>query len=465
VVTARGESGQRALLAFYGDDFTGASENMAQYHRHGLKTFMFLDHPSADEFAAKAREYDVVGIAGIARSLGPEAMRREVGAAFRLFRNAGFRFVQYKLCSTFDSSRMVGNLGVVVDLAREIFPDCFLPVFAAMPEFGRHTIFGQHFARFSSWVFRLDRHPSMSRHPTTPMTEADLGRILEDQGAPACGLVDTLTYAGGVVAITKTIARERARVPGPIVFDGLHDYDCRLAAEAIWGIANGPESVVVLSSQGFAHGFGLFRMNRPAGRTPPIEALAAVEKLLVVSGSAAPLTARQIDVFARSGAATARLVASRTLDPARTSEAIAAAVDTASRALGAGRSVCVYTALGPEDEDTAALREVAARRTLDPGKIARCIGEALGEVVMRLVERHGLTRVVIAGGDTSSYALRRMAPQGLAVISGDYATSAHVMRLSGTPPVDGLETTLKGGQVGEEGFFVTLRDGRAASPG
>ena len=200
-------------------------------------------------------------------------------------------------------------------------------------------------------VFRLDRHPSMSRHPTTPMTEADLGRILEDQGAPACGLVDTLTYAGGVVATTKTIARERARVPGPIVFDGLHDDDCRLAAEAIWGTANGPESVVVLSSQGFAHGFGLFRMNRPAGRTPPIEALAAVEKLLVVSGSAAPLTARQIDLFARSGAATARLVASRTLDPARTSEAIAAAVDTASRALGAGRSVCVYTALGPEDED------------------------------------------------------------------------------------------------------------------
>jgi 3-oxoisoapionate kinase len=246
-VTARGESGPGALLAFYGDDFTGASENMAQYHRHGLKTFMFLDHPSADEFAAKAREYDVVGIAGIARSLGPEAMRREVGAAFGLFRNAGFRFVQYKLCSTFDSSRMVGNLGVVVDLAREIFPGCFLPVFAAMPEFGRHTIFGQHFARFGDCVFRLDRHPSMSRHPTTPMTEADLGRILEDQGAPKCGLVDTLTYAGGVAATAKTITRERARVPGPIVFDGLNDDDCRLVAEAIWGTANGPEPFVVVT--------------------------------------------------------------------------------------------------------------------------------------------------------------------------------------------------------------------------
>ena len=66
-----------------------------------------------------------------------------------------------------------------------------------------------------------------------------------------------------------------------------------------------------------------------------------------------------------------------------------------------------------------------------------------------------------SGGDTSSYALRRMAPQGLAVASGDYATSAHVLRLSGAPPIEGLEITLKGGQVGDEGFFKTLRDGRA----
>ena len=216
-MTAGRELGPGALLAFYGDDFTGASENMAQFHRHGLKTFMFLDHPEAGEFAAKAREHDVVGIAGIARSLGPEAMRREVGAAFRLFRDAGLRLVQYKLCSTFDSSRSVGNLGVVVELAREIFPDCFLPVFAAMPEFGRYTAFGQHFARFGDAIFRLDRHPSMSRHPTTPMNEADLGRILEEQGAPPCGLVDLRALAGGSAAVVQAIVGERARVPGPIV--------------------------------------------------------------------------------------------------------------------------------------------------------------------------------------------------------------------------------------------------------
>jgi 3-oxoisoapionate kinase len=152
------------------------------------------------------------------------------------------------------------------------------------------------------------------------------------------------------------------------------------------------------------------------------------------------------------------------LDPASADAAIESAVEAASRELSRGRSVCLYTALGPEDEDTPALREVAARLRLDHAEVARRIGEALGAAVLRLLERHGLTRVVVAGGDTASYALRRMKPQGLAVASGDYGTSAHVFRLSGAPPVDGLEITLKGGQVGDESFFVTLRDGRAGSP-
>ena len=465
MTTTGKESGPGALLAFYGDDFTGASENMAQYHRHGLSTFMFLDHPDPGEFAAKARHHDVVGIAGIARSLGPEAMRIEVGQAFRLFCDTGFRLVQYKLCSTFDSSRAVGNLGVVVDLAREAFPGCFLPVFAAMPEFGRYTAFGQHFADFGDAVFRLDRHPSMSRHPTTPMIDADLGLILEDQGAPPCGLVDIRALAGDAATLAHAIARERARVTGPIVFDGLSDNDCRIVAEAIWRIAAAAEPVVALSAQGFAHGFGRFRDGRAGAATPMVEGLAPVGELLVVSGSAAPLTARQIEVFAGSGAATTRLPASLALDPAIVPAVVDATVRAASRALGEGRSVCVYTALGPEDEDTPAVREVAGRMRLDPAEVAGRIGAALGEVTLQLVARHRLSRVAVAGGDTSSYTLRRMSPQGIAVISGDYQTSAHVFRLTGSPPVDGLEITLKGGQVGDEGFFVALRDGRIADSG
>lgn len=33
------------LVGFYGDDFTGSSENLAQFHRNGLKTRLFLKVP------------------------------------------------------------------------------------------------------------------------------------------------------------------------------------------------------------------------------------------------------------------------------------------------------------------------------------------------------------------------------------------------------------------------------------
>jgi uncharacterized protein YgbK (DUF1537 family) len=453
----------RALLAFYGDDFTGASENMAQYHRHGLRTFMFLERPNPDLFARKAAVFEVVGIAGIARSLGPEAMVREVEPAFRLFADAGIRLVQYKLCSTFDSSREVGNLTVAANLARHIFPGCFLPVFAATPEFGRYTVFGHHFARHGDEVFRLDRHPSMSRHPTTPMSEADLGRILEEQGTPSAGLVDIRALDAGDAAIQQAIARERARANGPVVFDGIRDDHCPLVADAIWKVSR-TEAVVVMSAQGFAHGFGRFRSKRLATAEPPVEALSAVDRLLVVSGSAAPLTARQIDAFARSGAVTVRLRVSAVVDPATAASAVSAVLDTASEALSAGRSVCIFTALGPGDEEAPGLRDVAARIGLDHGAVSKRVGSALADVALRLVRQHGLGRIAIAGGDTSSYALRSMRPDGLTVASGDYATGAHVFRLAGDGAVDGLEITLKGGQVGDEDFFTRLRDGRAAEP-
>lgn len=336
----------RALLAFYGDDFTGASENMAQYHRYGLKTFMFLDLPAPAQFAEKAREFDVVGIAGIARSLSPDAMVREVEPAFRLFGDAGIRLVQYKLCSTFDSSPMVGNLAVVANLARRVFPECLLPVFAATPEFGRYTMFGHHFARFGDGVFRLDRHPSMSRHPTTPMSESELGRILEEQGAPTVGLVDIRALEDGLKEVQDVLARERRRVEGPIVFDGMRDDHCTLVAETLWQVSE-TEPVVVMSAQGFAQGFGRFWNVRPGVAEAPAEALSPVDRLLVLSGSSAPLTARQIACFAESGGVLVRLTASRAIDPGAGTSAIEEAFESASKALSEARSVCIFTALGP----------------------------------------------------------------------------------------------------------------------
>jgi uncharacterized protein YgbK (DUF1537 family) len=458
----RQRSEGKPVVAFYGDDFTGASENMAQFHRHGLTSFMFLSCPKPARFAEIAQAYDAVGIAGVARSLRPDQMAAELIPVFRLFATTGTRIVQYKLCSTFDSSPSRGSLATALDIGRGVLGPCFVPIFAAMPEFGRYTAFGNHFAKFRQDVHRLDRHPSMSRHPATPMHEADLRLILEEQGCERVGLVDWTRLAGGSASALAATTEQRRTGSAPIVFDGMCDDDCVHVAELICRVAE-DERVFVLAAQGFAHGLGRYLNKRAASAKPPVESLPGVRPLLVLSGSCSPITGAQLARFEQAGAYLVRLPASRLLDPQTAARTIDQVLQSASQMLAVGRSVCVFTARGPDDRETPQLLEASRLADVDTGAVSRLVGEALGAIAEQLMTRHALGRIAFAGGDTSSFALQSLNPEGLAVSSGDYATGAHVFKITGSGPADGREVILKGGQVGSDDIFVELRDGRSST--
>jgi uncharacterized protein YgbK (DUF1537 family) len=184
---------------FYGDDVTGASDNAAQFWHHGLRTVLFFGVPDAATLAhAHPAALDLVGIAGVARSLPTAAMAAEVAPALALLERLGAPVMQSKCCSTLDSSPMVGSLGEAARLLGEQRGGSFMPVLAAMPKFARYTVFGQHFAGFGPDVFRLDRHPSMVRHPTTPAYEADIRALLASQGCTIEHLVDVRALPVGV---------------------------------------------------------------------------------------------------------------------------------------------------------------------------------------------------------------------------------------------------------------------------
>src|SRR6185503_15829675 len=87
----------------------------------------------------------------------------------------GAQVLLYKVCSTFDSLPTLGSIGRGIELLREQFTGLGpVAVAPAQPQFGRYTAFSNHFGVFAGQVHRLDRHPVMSRHPSTPMHEADL---------------------------------------------------------------------------------------------------------------------------------------------------------------------------------------------------------------------------------------------------------------------------------------------------
>ena len=164
----------RLRAAFYGDDFTGSVDALLQFARRGWTGRLFVGLPTADALERAAAEVDVVGIAGIARSLPTADLEGEVRPVLEALVALEPQFLQYKACSTADSSPSIGSIGRVLEIGREIVGAQTVPLVFAQPDFGRYTLHGVHFAAEGGIVYRLDRQPTMSTHPSTPMTEPDL---------------------------------------------------------------------------------------------------------------------------------------------------------------------------------------------------------------------------------------------------------------------------------------------------
>ncbi len=99
----------------------------------------------------------------------------------------------------------------------------------------------------------------------------------------------------------------------------------------------------------------------------------------------------------------------------------------------------------------------AARRSRTDA--AQCVGRGLAEVLRRLVERVPLGRVAVAGGDSSGEVASALDITALTVAAG-LAPGAPLCRAFSTRAErDGLEIVLKGGQMGGDSFFGSVRAG------
>jgi uncharacterized protein YgbK (DUF1537 family) len=184
-----------------------------------------------------------------------------------------------------------------------------------------------------------------------------------------------------------------------------------------------------------------------------------VKQLLVVSGSASPMTATQIQWASEHGFDCLR-APTEALCRAGSAEVDAAARRlylAALTSLSAGRSVVVYCASGPDDPSIETTRAALSGGS---GASAKVLGTALGRLAREVLERTSLRRVVVAGGDTSSYATQELGLYGLEMLA-ELTPGAPLCRgYSDDPRFDGLQIALKGGQMGKADYFGLARGDR-----
>ena len=60
--------GQRLLLSFYGDDFTGSADAMESLSLNGVRSVLFLSPPAPELLREKFADVEAVGVAGASRA-------------------------------------------------------------------------------------------------------------------------------------------------------------------------------------------------------------------------------------------------------------------------------------------------------------------------------------------------------------------------------------------------------------
>jgi len=376
------------LLGCIGDDFTGSTDLAGMLVKGGMRTVQTIGVTSSPLTAKDRDACDACVVALKSRTAPVEEAVAESLAALRWLREQGCERFYFKYCSTFDSTP-AGNIGPVTDaLLDALAPGDagFTIACPAFPENGR-TI-------FRGYLFVGDvllSESGMARHPLTPMTDANLVRVLQPQTRRKVGLVPFDVVRRGRVAIRDRFTALRGEGVGIAIVDATADADLVEIGAACDDLP--------LVTAGSGIGLGLARHYRASGRLTSSSDARVLPRAsgasAVVSGSCSVATNGQVREWLRTRPA-------YRIDPL----AIAAGRDVVGEALRwatprvASAPVLVYATSEPD-----VVREVQER--LGAGRAGELVESTLARIAQGLVER-GVRRLVVAGGETSGAVVRAL---------------------------------------------------------
>ncbi|MCE4052555.1 3-oxo-tetronate kinase [Pseudomonas sp. Au-Pse12] len=412
----------RPLLGCIADDFTGATDLANMLVRGGMRTVQSIGIPSTE--VAAGLDADAVVIALKSRTTPVGEAVAESLAALQWLREQGCEQIFFKYCSTFDSTA-AGNIGQVSEALLKALGSDFTLACPAFPENGR-TIFRGH-------LFVQDQllnESGMQHHPLTPMTDANLVRVLQAQTVLPVGLLRYDSVAQGVDAVRAKIAELRQKGVAMAIADALSDADLYTLGAACADLP--------LLTGGSGLALGLPENFRRAGKLRDLDAANLPQVAggeVVLAGSASAATNAQVDAWLEAERPAWRI------DPL----ALAAGEPVVAQALAFVReqqdTVLIYATSTPEQVK-------AVQRQLGVERAGALVENALGEIARGLRD-NGVRRFVVAGGETSGAVVKaldvRLLQIGAQIDPGVPATVS-----SGGEP---LALALKSGNFGGRDFF------------
>ncbi|EMQ2085180.1 four-carbon acid sugar kinase family protein [Salmonella enterica subsp. enterica] len=411
-------------LGIIADDFTGATD---------IASFIALSGWSAVQLNGVPARYvdisaaDAVVISLKSRSCAAEEAKRLSHEACEWLQSQGCQRIYFKYCSTFDSTP-AGNIGPVTDLLLELTHSPMAVLCPALPVNGRTTVYGHLFVNG-----RLLNESGMQNHPLTPMTDAWLPRVMERQATGECGLVSLDQIQIGKKVICQQLMALQLQGKRYAVLDAVSSADLHALACAI------PDNLLLTGGSGLAAAIAALHPkaeNPSSERVPP-----ARGKSLVLAGSSSVMTNRQV-AFYRQHAPSMALDIGRVLDDGETyrRELIAWYLTQP------GEYAPMFYATRPANEV----------KTIQQRYGAEAAGAAIESLIADLASQlvhHGVNKIIVAGGETSSLVVQQLGIRGF-VVGKAIAP--------GVPWVKDIASdmwlTLKSGNFGDEHFFINAQE-------
>lgn len=364
------------LLGVIADDLTGATDVALMLSREGMRVVQTIGVP---EKATELPEADAVVVALKSRTNpAAEAVAWSLQSCDALMA-AGAKQILFKYCSTFDSTA-TGNIGPVIDALMKRLGARYTIACPAFPANGRSVFQGHLFVG----AMLLSDSP-MKDHPLTPMRESNLVKVLQPQTQHPVGLVPFATVEQGADAVRATFEALAGNGPAIAVADAVTNAHLRILGAAL---ADAP-----LLTGGSGIALGLPDNFRKAGllasSTRSATFIAPQGATAILAGSCSAATRGQVaDAMAKG-------VEAYAIDPVALAEkrvTAAMILDWATPKLGA-KPILIYSTAEPE-----AVRAIQERFGRD--EAGAMVEQCLGDVAKGLAER-GVTRLVVAGGETS----------------------------------------------------------------
>ncbi len=410
-------------LGCIADDFTGGTDLANNLVRAGMRTVQVFGVPDGP-----LPDADAVVVALKSRTAPVAQAVAESLAAGRWLCQDGPTQLYFKVCSTFDSTPR-GNIGPVAEALMTLVGATVVPVTPAFPENGRTVYMGHLFVGD-----QLLSDSSMRAHPLTPMTDANLVRVLQAQSPThRVGLVDHRCVRDGADAILRRLGELHTAGVGLAIVDALADDDLHQLARASAAlplvVAGSGLAIGIPALHGLSPGAEASRLPAPSGHRA------------IVSGSCSAATNAQVAHFLSEGGAGFAVDALQ----------VAAGRDVAAEALAWARErlgqapLLVYATAGAE-------RVRAVQAQLGAARAGALIEDTLAAITVGLVAA-GVGQLIVAGGETSGACVQALGITQLR-IGPQIDPGVPWCHASQGP----LHLALKSGNFGSPRFFVDAFD-------